>query len=186
MKTKNTLLLVSILSGIITSCNMMEDKPDKVFQTIALNANLIPSDFSRIFKEIQQHKTNGSLKTPLADGKTMNNASAVEFVSYRYTKSFENIIENVQKLSQNDETKPIVSAALQLFQYADEVYKKDFPAIAKLIDDGSTAEQIDAAIQQLNNSKGAELQKKYEATMMLILPYADKHGVEYKTIDTKR
>lgn len=52
-----------------------------------------------------------------------------------------------------------------------------------MIDDEKPAEEIDAAIQQLNNSKAAERYKKYEASMALVIPYADKHGVEYKTMD---
>jgi hypothetical protein len=49
-----------------------------------------------------------------------------------------------------------------------------------MIDDGKSEEEINLAAKQLDDTKGIELDKKYKKVMDLLLPYADKHGVEYK------
>lgn len=184
MTIRNTIFILGIIvSALTSSCNLLDKTPEKVFDTVALNANKIPKDFTRNFKELRQQKANGSLQMPAEDGKSMRKVDCSEFVAYMYTKTFEADVENVQKLSVNEETKPIIDAALDMYRYADEIYKNDFPAIASMIDAEKPEEEIDAAIQQLNDTKAAELYKKYETTMRLVIPYADKHGVEYKTMN---
>lgn len=167
----------------LSSCNIFQDSPDRIFNLIALNANKIPSSFQRHFKEIRQHKANGSLQVPAKDNKSYRPATCTEYVDYAYSKTFDKDIEDVKKIRTTDETKPIVERALVMFKYADTIYKKDFPVIAKMIDEGKSDEEIDQALYNLDDTKGVELDKMYESTMELVLPFAKKHGVEYKTIN---
>ena len=78
------------------------------------------------------------------------------------------------------EAEPIIKAGIELFEYVDEIQNKDFMMIAKMIDDGKSNEEVDAAARNLDDTKGIELDKKYTKVMDLLLPYADKNGVEYK------
>lgn len=180
MKKFLTVAFIALVVGLTSGCS---DSPDKVFQTIALNANKIPRGFERHFKEIRAQKANGSLQTVDPETHQMRPGTASEFVEYFYGKTFDEDIKKVAALKDTEEVKPIKEAALDMFKYADEVYKNDFPKIAKMIDDGVPDEKIDEAVAELEASKGEELDVRYQKTMDLIIPYAGKHGVEYKTIE---
>lgn len=176
-------LVTAMVALIVTVLSGCSDSPDKVFQTIALNANKIPRGFERHFKEIREHKARGSLQIVDPQTNKMKPATASEYVAFFYGHTFDNDIKNVSALKETEEVKPIKEAALDLFTYADQLYKTDFPKIAKMIDEGASDDQLDQAIAELESTKGEELFAKYEKTMKLIIPYADKHGVEYKTIE---
>lgn len=180
---KLTRFLFISFVAISYSCNLRDSKPQEIFAVIGLNANKISRSFERDFTEIRQHKENGNIMIPAADKKTMRPASCVEYIKYSFGITFKDDIEKIKKLKVNDETKPIINAGLDMFQYADDIYQKDYPVIAKMIDDGKSDSEIDAAAAQLQLTKGVELEKKYNTTMELLLPYAQKHGVKYKTID---
>lgn len=183
MKNQRIIRALSLVFvSFLFSCQLFGDSPDKVFQTIGLNANKINGSFSRDFKELRQHKAGGSMQVPAADNKTLRPATCVEYVNYVYAQKLDRDVERIGKLTVTDETKPIINAALDLFRYADEVYKNDYPALARMIDEGKTDVEIDAAVEKLDSTKGAALDQKYKTTMDLLLPYADKHGVKYKVI----
>lgn len=178
MKLK--IIFILFLSTIVLSCNMLYDSPDQVFQVIGLNANKIPKSFEQVFKELRQHKANGSLQVPTTDNKSVRPASCVESVKYWYGNTFKEDIKKIKKLKADEEAKPIVKAALDLFGYADEIQKTDFITIAKMIDEGKSDEEIDNASRKLDDTKGILLDKKNENVMKLLLSYADKNNVEYK------
>lgn len=179
MKLK--IISIFFLLTITSSCNLLNDSPDQVFQVIGLNANKIPKSFERVFREFYQQKINGSLQVPAVDNKSMRAATCVESVKYWYDNTFKEDIKKIKKLQVEEEAKPIITAALDLFQYADEIQKTDFLIIAKMIDEGKSEEEINTASRKLDDTKGILLDRKYENVMKLLLPYADKNGVEYKT-----
>lgn len=179
MKTLKILSYL-LVSGLLFSCNLFNDSPNRVFELIGLNANKIPSSFLTVFKEYQQQKLNGTLQTLADDKKSMRPSNCVEAVDFYYSNTFTEDIKKIKKLSKTEETKPIIEAGLELFEYAQEIQRNDFPKIAKMIDDGKSEEEINLVAQQLDDTKGVELDKKYEKVMKLLLPYADEHGVEYK------
>ncbi|MBE8728317.1 hypothetical protein [Flavobacterium hungaricum] len=180
MKAKTiTFFLVLIC---ISSCNLIKDDPNEIFQQIGLNANKIPSSFERVFKEFRQQKANGTLQLPAEDGKTMRKATCVEVVNYAYANTFKKDIERIKDLNPDDDAVEIVNSGIDLFEYADQIQSKDFMIIAKMIDEGKSDEEVDKAARNLDDTKGIELDKKYTKVMNLLLPYADKKGVEYKKL----
>lgn len=183
MKTKSTIYLLFCLLSILTSCDLMYESPDKIFQTIGLNGNKIPHGFQRHFNEIRKRKANGILEIVGEDNKTMKQVTCVEYMEFAYNQTFNSDIEKIKNLKPTNEAKPIIAAGLKTFEYADEIYKKDFPIIAKMIDEGKSDKEIDAAIAKLDETKGVELDRLYTEMMDLLIPYAKKHGVEYKTIN---
>lgn len=178
-------LLFFIIAFSVVSCNMSGSKPEKIFSAIGLNGNKIPRNFKRAFDEIRGQKKIGNLKIYNVEKKEMEAVSAQEYVKAHYVIFFDDDIEKIKALKGDAESQPIIDAGLETFQYADEIYKNDYPKIAKMIDDGIPDEEIDAAIEELDNTKGVELDKKYNKTMDLLLPYADKNGVKYKTYNTR-
>lgn len=183
MKIKSTTFLFLCLLATLISCDLMYDSPEKIFDTIGLNGNKIPHGFERHFNEIRQRVANGGLEIVAADNKMMKKATCLEYMAYAYERTFDSDIENIKNLKVTAEAQPIVEAGAKAFKYADGIYKNDFPVIAKMIDDGKTDQEIDAAIENLDATKGAELDMLYTEMMDLLILYAKKHGVEYKTID---
>jgi len=181
MKKTVIFSLVIISLTIISSCHFIGSSPKKVFTTIGLNGNKIPKNFKRAFIELRSKKNNGVLVVPAA-GSSTKDASAEEYITTYYSNMLDKDIEKIKALSSNEETASIIAAGLEMFQYTDEIYKTDYIRIAKLIDDNKSDEEIDAEIEKLEMTKGVELNKKYDTTMNLLLPYADKHGIEFKTI----
>lgn len=177
MKTKSFLFLIVLITGI--SCKLTNDSPDQIFNTIGLNANKIPSSFERVFKEFRQHKANGTLQLPTEDGKSMKKATCVEVVKFAYANTFKEDIRRIKNLNSTEEAEPIIKAGIELFEYADQIQNKDFMMIARMIDEGKSDEEIDAAAKELDETKGMKLEEKYTKVMDLLLPYADANGVEY-------
>src|SRR5690554_891496 len=169
----------------VVSCNMSGANPQKIFDKIGLNGNKMPRSFDRHFKEIRAQMTNNSLTIVTKDNEVKKGVTATEYIETMYIHMFEDDIKGIEELASDAEVQPIIDAGLEMFRYVDEIYKKDFPRIAKMIDDGTPNEEIDAAIEELDNTKGVELDKKYNKTMDLLLPYADKNGVKYKTYNTR-
>lgn len=183
MKKTTLFILVIATVATIISCNFSGTSPKTVFETIGLNGNKIPRNFYRAFDEIRGQKNNGTLIIVTPEGETKN-VSAEEYVKTYYTKMYDDDIKKVKELSADEETQPIIEAGLEMFLYADEIYKTDYIRIAKMIDEGKSDEEINLEIEKLEATKGVELDKKYNKTMDLLIPYADKHGVEYKTMNT--
>lgn len=175
--------ILNVIFMFLISCNLGKSNAEKVFYAIGVNANKIPISFRTHFNEIRAQKKAGSLIIVTKDNQTKN-VNATEFVDYHYSKMFDKTFAEIKNLNPDSETKPIIDAGLDLFQYADSIYKNDFPRIAKMIDDGESDENINREIQDLDDTKGLILDEKHAKTMGLIIPYADKHGVNYKVMET--
>lgn len=162
------------------SCTMIGANPQKIFNKIGLNGNKIPRSFQQHFKEIRAQKAAGSLTIVTKENKVKKGITATEYIENNYIHMFEPDIQGIKELTSDKESQPIIDAGLEMFSYADVIYKTDFPRIAKMIDDGLDDQQIDEAIGDLDKTKGIDLNRKYEKAMKLLLPYADKHAVQYE------
>lgn len=182
MKFCTSLLLLFPLLAWVSSCQGLSDSPQYVFDTIGLNGNKIPINFHQHFKEIRLRKSKGILTIVTRENQVVKNATCMEFMTYAYHKTFDEAIEKTKNIRPSEENKVIVSDALRLFKYADDIYKTDFPRIAKMIDAGKSEEEIDAAIDELQGSKGVEIKAQYANVMDSLFAYADENGVEYETI----
>ena len=180
---KSIALYLFIAVAFFTACSGLSSNPEKLFTTIGLNSNKIPVKFKRAFDEIRGQRRIGNLKVYSPEKKDYIAANAQEYVASNYQHMFDEDIQKVKELSANEETQPIIDAALVMFQYADEVYKNDYPKIAKMIDDGVADDEVNAAIADLDATKGVELTDLREKMLDLLLPYVDKKGVEYKTLN---
>jgi len=125
---------VAVMS--LTSCGLGEKSyPEQVFEKVALNGNKIPNGFKQHFKEIRGQLRAGSLKIVTQDNK-IKNVNASEYVENHYPHMFDKDIEAISELKPNEETRQILQDALVMFRYAQEIYRNDFPRIAKMIDEG--------------------------------------------------
>lgn len=181
---KNTLTcILFVLLLTVTSCELGDKSyPEQVFEKVALNGNKIPAGFKRHFNEIRAQLKAGNLKIVTADNK-VKNVNASEYVENHYIHMFDKDIEVLNQLKPDEETGQILKDGLEMFQYAQEIYRTDFPRIAKMIDDDMSNLEIDAAIEELDMTKGVTLAQKFNKVYDQIIPYANKHGVAYKTLE---
>ena len=134
------------------------------------------------FTEIRNQLKAGNLSIVTKE-QEIKKVNATEYVETRYVNMFEKDITDIRKMKTDEETKPILHAALELFQQAAGIYKTDFVRIAKMIDEGKPDEEIDTAIKELDINKGPIVDEKFNKVYDLIMPYADKHGVDYKIMN---
>lgn len=181
---KNYIIYLGIaLCLLVASCGVGEKSyPEEVFEKVGLNGNKIPDGFKRHFTEIRGHLKAGSLVI-VTQEKEVKKTNATEYVESHYIHMFDDDIKALKELKSDDETKPIIEAALDMFYYADEIYKTDFPRIAKMIDEGKSDAEIDIAIAELDETKDAIMDAKYNKVHDMIMPYADKHHVPYKIME---
>lgn len=178
---RSILILLSFLS--IASCGLGEKSyPEEVFEKVKLNGNKIPDGFKKHFTEIRGHLKAGSLVIVTQQNK-VKKANASQYVANHYIHMFDDDIKALKETKADDETGPILKAALDMFQYADQIYKTDFPRIAAMIDQGKSDQEIDAAIEELDRVKDPIMDEKYNRVHDLIMPYADKHNVEYELME---
>jgi len=175
-------LLFTLCFSVLSCGQLGSNYPEEVFNKVMLNGNKIPTGFKKHFKEIRGQLKAGSLVIVTKERK-VKKANATKYVANHYIHMFDKDIKAIQELDVNAETKPILAAALEMFLYADEIYKTDFPRIAKMIDDGKSDEEIDEAIAELDETKAPIVDEKYTIVYDLTMPYADKHGVKYEIIE---
>ena len=183
MKTNIHIFLLSFLLLFLHSCRLeKKGYSQDVFEKVKLNSNKIPNGFKPAFREIQGQLKAGNLIYITPENKIVK-VNASDYVQKRYVPMFDQDIKAITNIEPDKETLEILKAALDLFYYADSIYKFDFPHIARMIDDGRPQEDIDQAIADLEANKSEILNEKYNKVHDLIMPYADKHGIEYKIIE---
>lgn len=176
-------LMLSLLLPL-NSCGLNDKSyPEEVFEKVKLNSNKIPESFKKHFIEIRAHLKAGNLVI-VTQQNEVRKINATEYVANHYVHLFDEDITDIKELKPDAETKNILAAALDMFRYADDIYKTDFPRIAKMIDDGKPDKEINAAIDELDRTKGPIMNEKYDKVHYMILPYANKHGIKYKILET--
>lgn len=172
--------LLFISSFSLISCNVGGVDPEETFDVLGLSLNKIPYKFSQHFNEIRGHIKNGSLSYVAPDKTLKKGVTAVAFVENHYPNLLKTDIEAIKNLKVDEETKPMQAATLDVFNYTQEIYTTDMLRIAKMIDDKKSEAEIDAAIEELQNTKMKVIDEKFNKAHDLIFPYADKHGIKYE------
>ena len=176
-------LLAFLISFWMVSCTMGGVNPQKTFDVLGLSLNKIPYQFSQHFNEIRGQIKNGNLTYVAPDNSVKKGVTAVSFIENLYLNMLKKDIEAIKNLKVNEETKPMQAATLDVFMYTQEIYETDMLRIAKMIDEGKSDAKIDAAIDDLQNTKGKIMDQKFNKAYNLVFSYADTHGIEYKILE---
>lgn len=181
MKTTIAFFGFIFISFMTHSCELLGDNnPQKIFDVTALESNKVPASLSKHFDEMRNAHGKVGLQVVNDENNGMKTANYSEYVNFHYVSMFDKNLENLEKLKKTEETAPIIDAALDLFQTIDQIYKTDFPRIAKMLDDDFSETEIGLNINELDIKYIPVLEEKKIKLMNLILPYADKHGIEYE------
>lgn len=168
MKYKITLLLLFCIGS---SCNLIHS-PEEYFDKSALNTNAISrfggSYFYTYQKYIKGSAGTGSFNTCEKYLKNYSIAFAVRD------------LEKVKGLYPNTETKPMIEASIDLYNYVLQSYQTDHLEIARMIDRKAPAETINEAIKALDDKSYAGFSEKYDKLWTLAKTYAKNNDIEVK------
>lgn len=178
MKMKN-ILIAFLLLMVLQSCKM-ENTPEEYFDRSALNTNLFMEFGSKDFKTMEQNKNANQLIA--FDEKGTFPAKSYEDHILRFKVAYLNqSIEKIKDLKPTDETKPMIDASLDLFNFVKKTYENDYVKIARLMDKKEPKETVEKAIADMEVKVFPVFEAKYKKLWDLALPYAKEHGIQVKT-----
>lgn len=166
-KIKHLFVLLGALLGLLSSCKMPAS-PEKYFDAAALNANAVS-----LFGTDYFVKALGYGKRTVSPGAHVFE----EQVGYM-TQRVEKYLENVDALMPTKNTEPMLNASKDLFRFTLESYKTDHMAIAKMIDQKAPDEEINKALEALDQKSYETFLAKYNKLYDLGTQYAKDNGIK--------
>jgi len=175
MKNRLTIFFLVFIAITIQSCS--NDTPESYFGKTTLNVNKYSSlgaiDFQRM---AESHDQNG-LYAKVNDDFVPSDSFEAHIKTYKVF-NIETDIEKIKKLKPTEETKEMINASLEVFNFVKSKYKTDYIKIAKLIDDKVDKEKVDIAIQNFEEQNLGEFDKKLKILYDIAMPYAKKNGMK--------
>ena len=170
-------IIIAVLC-VFSGCKM-QSTPSEYFDITTLNTNLFFNFGSRYFKDLQQRKLTDLYV--VEDGKSKQGAASYEqYVKTSAIYQLDNAIAKIKDLKETDETRPMIAASLDLFNFIKNKFDIDYIKIAKLMDAKATHQEIDQSIAELEAAANPVIDEKYKKLMDIALPYAKKHDIQVK------
>ncbi|MBC9797220.1 hypothetical protein [Sinomicrobium weinanense] len=186
MKTINTtsiaIILLSVLSVSLTSCN--QATPDKVVQRTWLNTNNVTARYSpKFFGELRALKAKGNIIV-FKENEAIK-GTAVEYVNQMVIDPLNESINKVEGLPEKEDTKELIAASLDVFNYGKEIFENEYLDIATMIDEGQPEKAIDAAIEKLFVTHDENMQVRLLYLDELAISYAEKHNIPIQKVNNQ-
>jgi hypothetical protein len=157
-----------------TGCSLISVSAEEYFDKAALNANTISNFGSEYFAKREYF-----LKNTSGDGGVMK--SAVTYLEYSINQS-EKHLADIKGLPPTTETKPMIDASIDLYQFMIESYKTDYMPIAKMIDSQAPKADIDKAMSDLEAKSYNSFVEKQNKLWQLAQKYAKDNGIKLTTL----
>lgn len=175
MKNKLTILTLFFLAIITQSCSV--DKPESYFSKTTLNVNKYINMGTKDFQHMIGSQNQGGLFAKVDDKFVPSDNFEAHVKTYKIF-NIETDIESIKKLKPTEDTKELIEASLEVFNFIKSKYETDYIKIAKLMDQKAGQAIIDTAIREFEEQNLEELDKKIEALHTVALPYAKANGIE--------
>jgi len=182
INTNAVFIVLTVLSLSLTSCNLVS--PDKVVQRAWLNTNTITTNYSpKFFGQLLELKAKGNI-TVFKDNE-VTKGTAVEYVNQTIITPLNESLQKVAELPENEDTKALKAASLELFRYGKEIFESDYLDIATMIDGERPEMEINTAIENLFLKHDLEMGTRLNRLDELVIPYAEKHNVPIKIVNNQ-
>ena len=178
MKNRLTILFLVLIA--IQSCSV--DTPESYFGKTTLNVNKYIDMGARDFQRMVELHDQGALYAKV-DGEFIPSDSYESHIKTYKILDIETDIENIKRLKSTDDTKEMINASLEVFNFIKSKYETDYIRIAKLLDDKVDKEKIDTAILKFEEQNLSEFTKKINALYDIALPYAKDNGMDVKFLN---
>jgi hypothetical protein len=170
MKRMILFILINI-SCLFTACNIAT--PENYFDASVLNANMI-ADFGG--EGLQRELESPSVKLVEGTKDQTEPMKRKEIIDDKI-QYIESSYNEVKELKQTDETKNMIQASLNLYEYVLPVYKNKYVQLAKLYDDNAPKEQILSLEQSIYDKHFQKFAELYDNLMKEGKSYAQKNNI---------
>lgn len=165
-------LMVAVLTA--TACKFSLNSPEEYFDRAALNTNTLSRFGGEYFNTYQKYikQVNGQ-----------NDFNTCEKYLSNYSIAFaKRDLKKVKALTSTEETKPMIDASIDLYNFVLESYQTDHLQIARMIDRQAPVEEINTAINKLNTKSYESFVLKYDKLWKIAEQYAKDHDITVKTM----
>jgi hypothetical protein len=160
-----------ILLLLLTACKLPAS-PEKYFDAAALNANSVSHFGSDYFITALGYSKRGSSQ--------FNYEEQMNYAILRVEGS----LKNVNELLPTKDTKAMLDASKDLFQFTLESYRRDHLPIAKMIDRKAPQEAVAKAMEELDKKSYETFLIKYDKLYNIGTQYAKDHDI--KLVETPK
>lgn len=176
------LFFIALFALSLQACEKIT--PENYFDRTTLNTNSLEWQPAGIYREMISRKFPPEGIEPSLNvwdetsKKTVPAKSYVEYFEQNTVADIKNNLEKVKALEPNDDTtKAMIEHSTALFEGFYTLYSTDGKAIAQMMDDGKSNQEINAAISELKQKLQA-LEPEYKKLIDIAVPYARNHGMK--------
>ena len=177
MKSLSWLILAATII-MTSSCGLLDSKtPRAYFETAALSCNMFSGFAGKDFDNYLKYQP--VMYNP--ETKKTDTISFEKNIQNNLLLPIDGFFAKVKALKATEETKPMIDASMDLYNYALPKYKNDFMAIAKMKDKNRPKEEVDKALNDFVKNYSDEFKIKYSKFLDISLAFAKKNNIEVKT-----
>ena len=175
MKISVFKLLVIIF--LFQSCGF-ETSPKTYFNKTTLNTNSLSNFGSKDFEHYMGSIPQKNLYIKTDSGEYKLQEKVTPHIKTFIIPRTEEELNEIKALRPTEETKAMIDASINLYEFTLKKYKTDYIAIAKLIDANADKEEIKNAITNFDNKNLETYWNLHKQLSEIAIPYAEKHGIE--------
>jgi len=165
------LFLLVPVYGLLTGCS--DSSPEHTFNTAVLSCNMIHDFASNGFlrqlesPSVQMVGGDPNNTAPMKRKEVIDNK--IQQVSDYYKK--------VKQLKETEDSKEVVGASRELYNYALPVYEKEYRELARLYDEGAAKESIASYAQGIQDKYYQGFAERFDKVTAAGKLYAKKHDI---------
>ena len=165
------LFLLVPVYGLLTGCS--DSSPEHTFNTAVLSCNMIHDFASNGFlrqlesPSVQMVGGDSNNTAPMKRKEVIDNK--IQQVSDYYKK--------VKQLKETEDSKEVVGASRELYNYALPVYEKEYRELARLYDEGAAKESIASYAQGIQDKYYQGFAERFDKVTAAGKLYAKKHDI---------
>lgn len=180
MKRVNNILGVIVVFIMFTSCQ--KETPQKVVEKTVLKANLLMANYGiGYFEQLKELQKNEYLKYYDNDGEEYA-ATYSQYLHKVTIPDLERSLRDIQNLEVNEDSKELINASIELFEFCIDFYKKDYAEIAYMYDEGKSQQEINQLIKEFKAKSLEEFEEKNLELDEAAKKYAEKKAVSLKFV----
>ncbi len=155
----------------LVSCSV--DNPEKTFGIAILNTNLMHGFAGRA---LEMELESPSVKLLEGSKDKVVPMKRVEIINAKI-ESIESNYSRLKNLTEHEDNREVLKASRALYEYVLPVYKKEYMELARLYDDESPKETIEAYTRSIEENYYPGFYELHEKLTAAGKPYAAKHGI---------
>ncbi len=164
-------ILFIVCAGSLVSCNT--DNPEKTFGLAILNTNLMHGFAGRA---LEMELESPSVKLVAGTKDKVVPMKRAELINIKI-QSLEANYSKLKNLTENEDNREVLKASRALYDYVLPVYKKEYMELARLYDEESPKETIEAYTRSIEEKYYPGFYDLHEKLTAAGKPYAEKHGI---------